>query len=130
MRTPIKHKPIICRAQQSFFFRFWGSCWEAKSDQKVTQKPSEKQLVFSIALRSNVPGFWTPQNIQKPMFYFRKTCVFKGPGLSFLVEKSIKNDVGTRCGIGTDLFMCFCRCWHPFWQLLASFFYTFSASFF
>ena len=27
----------------------------------------------------------------KPMFYLRKTCVFEGPGLSFLVEKSIKN---------------------------------------
>ena len=42
---------------------------------------------------------------EKPMFYLRKTYVFEGPGLSLLVEKSIKNDVGRRCGIGTDFFM-------------------------
>ena len=44
---------------------------------------------------------------ETPMFYLRKTYVFEGPGLSFLVEKSIKNDVGSRCGIGTDFFMFF-----------------------
>ena len=52
---------------------------------------------------------------EKPMFYLRKTYVFEGPGLSFWVEKSIKNDVGTRCGIGTDFFMIFGRFWSPFW---------------
>ena len=59
--------------------------------------------------------FWAPKSTlnpkrrkyEKPMFYLRKTYVFEGPGLSFLVEKSIKNDVGTRCGIGTDFFMIF-----------------------
>ena len=68
--------------------------------------------------------FWTPKSslnpkrrkYEKPMFYLRKTYVFEGPGLSFLVEKSIKNDVGTRCGIGTDFFMIFGRFWPPFWS--------------
>ena len=61
--------------------------------------------------------FWTPKSSQnpkrrkyeKPMFYLRKTYVFEGPGLSFLVGKSINNDVGTRCGIGTDFFMILAR---------------------
>ena len=54
------------------------------------------------------------------MFYLRKTYVFEGPGLSFLVEKSIKNDVGTRCGIGTDFFMIFGRFWIPCWTILGT----------
>jgi len=66
--------------------------------------------------------FWAPKSslnperrkYEKPMFYLRKTYVFEGPGLSFLVEKAIKNDVGTRCGIGTDFFMIFGRFWTPF----------------
>ena len=66
--------------------------------------------------------FWGPKSIlnpkgrkyEKPMFYLRKTYVFEGPGLSFLVQKSIKNDVGTRCGIGTYFFMIWGRFWHPF----------------
>ena len=57
--------------------------------------------------------FWAPKpapnpkrrKYEKPMFYLRKTYVLEGPGLSILVEKSIKNDVGTRGGIGTDFFM-------------------------
>ena len=51
--------------------------------------------------------FWAPisslnpkgRKYEKPMFYLGKTYVFEGPGLSFLVEKSIKNDAGTRGGI-------------------------------
>ena len=68
--------------------------------------------------------FWPPKSslnpkgrkYEKPMFYFRKTYVFEGPGLSFLVQKSIKNDVGTRCGIGTDFFTIFDRFWPKFWS--------------
>ena len=59
--------------------------------------------------------FWAPKSspnpkrrkYEKPMFYLRKTYVLEGPGLSILVEKSIKNGVGTRGGIGTDFFMIF-----------------------
>ena len=59
--------------------------------------------------------FWAPKSTpnpkrrkyEKPMFYLHETYVLEGPGLSFLVRKSIKNDVGTRCGIGTDFFMIF-----------------------
>ena len=38
----------------------------------------------------------------------------EGPGLSILVEKSIKTGVGTRAGIGTDVFMIFYGFWPPF----------------
>jgi hypothetical protein len=44
---------------------------------------------------------------EKPMFYLRKPYVLQGPGLSILVGKSFKNDVGTRGGVGTDFFMMF-----------------------
>ncbi len=67
--------------------------------------------------------FWAPKSTpnpkrrkyEKPMFYLHETYVLEGPGLSFLVRKSIKNDVGTRCGIGTDFFMIFNGFWPPFW---------------
>ena len=59
--------------------------------------------------------FWAPKSspnpkrrkYEKPMFYLHETYVLEGPGLSFLVRKSTTNDVGTRCGIGTDFFMIF-----------------------
>ena len=67
--------------------------------------------------------FWAPKSTpnpkrrkyEKPMFYLHETYVLEGPGLSFLVRKSIKNDVGTRCGIGTDFFMIFDGFGPPFW---------------
>ncbi len=66
--------------------------------------------------------FWAPKSTpnpkrrkyEQPMFYLHETYVLEGPGLSFLVRKSIKNDVGTRCGIGTDFFMIFDGFWPPF----------------
>ena len=51
---------------------------------------------------------------EKPTFYLRTTCVLEGPGLSILVKKSIKNDVGTRGGFGTVFFMIFYEFWPPF----------------
>ncbi len=45
--------------------------------------------------------FWAPKSTpnpkrrkyEKPMFYLHETYVLEGPGLSFLVLKSIKHDV-------------------------------------
>ncbi len=66
--------------------------------------------------------FWSPKSTpnpkrrkyEKPMFYLHETYVLEGRGLSSLVRESIKNDVRTRCGIGTDFFMIFHGFWPPF----------------
>ncbi len=66
--------------------------------------------------------FWTPKSTrnpkrrkyEKPMFYLHESYVFEGPGLCFVLRKSIKTNVGTRCGIGTYFFMIFNGFWLPF----------------
>ncbi len=67
--------------------------------------------------------FWAPKptpipkrrKYEKPVFYLHETYVLEGPGLSFLVEKSLKNGVGTRKGLGGDFFTIFDGFGSPFW---------------
>jgi hypothetical protein len=72
-------------------------------------------MSFSWLFGSKTDSASQKAKLWKTSDLLSKTYVLEGPRLSILVEKAIKNAVGTRGGIWTGFFMIFDGFRPPFW---------------